>query len=175
MQPNCILQNRDFQQRCRGPFASTKHLVWTFLRLSLRMVRKSFSATWFVKARCTNCAFLFWTKLPRRWRSAYPNDGSSILVFVGTQLKEFTNANSIFLHMIDVRAPRQNGRTERHGDIYKRTFERARWMHSEQPCGASALGYGMQCCQESTVQPFRLLSFPASVRDGTPCSRGLDQ
>ena len=39
-------------------------------------------------------------------------------------------------------------------------------MHSpEQSCGASALGYGMQCCQESTVQPFRLLSSPASVYD----------
>ena len=50
--------------------------------------------------------------------------------FVGTQFKEFTNANSILLHIIDVRAPWQNGRTERHGDIYKRIFERARWMHS---------------------------------------------
>ena len=27
----------------------------------------------------------------------------------------------------------------------------------EQFCGAPASGYGMQCCQESTVQPFRLL------------------
>ena len=66
--------------------------------------------------------------------------------FVGTQFKEFTNANSILLHTMDVRAPWQHGRTERHGDIYKRIFERARWMH---------LSYGMQCCQESTVQPFR--------------------
>ena len=33
---------------------------------------------------------------------------------VGTTLfKEFTNANSILLHIIDVRAPWQNGRTER--------------------------------------------------------------
>ena len=50
--------------------------------------------------------------------------------FVGTQFKEFANANSILLHIIDVRAPWQNGRTERHGDIYKRIFECARWMHS---------------------------------------------
>ena len=50
--------------------------------------------------------------------------------FVGTQFKEFTNANSILLHIIDVRAPWQNGRTERHGDIYKKIFERARWLHS---------------------------------------------
>ena len=49
---------------------------------------------------------------------------------MGTHFKELTNANSIFLHMIDVRAPWQNGRTERQGDIYKRMFERARWMHS---------------------------------------------
>ena len=50
--------------------------------------------------------------------------------FVGTQFKEITNANSIFLHITDVRAPWQNDRTERHGDIHKRIFERARWMHS---------------------------------------------
>ena len=46
--------------------------------------------------------------------------------FVGTQFKEFTNANSSLFLIIDVRAPWQNGRTERHGDIYKRIFERAR-------------------------------------------------
>ena len=57
--------------------------------------------------------------------------------FVGTHFKEFTNANSILLHIIDVRAPWQNGRTERHGDIYKKIFERARWMHS--PSGPDAL------------------------------------
>ena len=50
--------------------------------------------------------------------------------FVGTRFKEFSNANSIFLHTIDVKAPWQNGRTERHGDISKRNFERAQWMHS---------------------------------------------
>ena len=49
--------------------------------------------------------------------------------FVGTQFKEFTNANSVFFHIIDVRAPWQNGWTERHGDIYNKIFERARWMH----------------------------------------------
>ena len=48
---------------------------------------------------------------------------------VGTQFGWFTNANSILLHIIDVRAPWQNGRTERHGDIYKKIFEHARWMH----------------------------------------------
>ena len=57
--------------------------------------------------------------------------------FVGTHFKEFTNANSILLHIIDVRAPWQNGRTERHGDIYKKIFERALWMHS--PSGPDAL------------------------------------
>ena len=82
--------------------------------------------------------------------------GSSILVlrwliiadqgkeFVGTQFKEFTNANSILLHIIDVRAPWQNGRTERHGDIYKKIFERARWMHS--PSSSVALQrLAMEC------------------------------
>ena len=44
--------------------------------------------------------------------------------FLGTHFKEFTNANSILLHIIDVRAPWQNGRTERHGDIYKNFVER---------------------------------------------------
>ena len=43
---------------------------------------------------------------------------------------KFTNVNSILLHIIDVRAPWQNGRTERHGDIYKKIFDRARWLHS---------------------------------------------
>ena len=49
---------------------------------------------------------------------------------MGTQFKKFTNANITLLHIIDVRAPWQNGQTERHGDIYKRIFERVRWMHS---------------------------------------------
>ena len=35
--------------------------------------------------------------------------------------------------------------------------------------------HGMQCCQESTVQPFRLLSPQATVRNWTPSSRGPDQ
>ena len=38
VQPKAILQNPDFQLRCRGLFASTKHLVWTFLRSSSKMV-----------------------------------------------------------------------------------------------------------------------------------------
>ena len=64
--------------------------------------------------------------------------------FVGTHFKELTNANSILLHIIDVRAPWQNGRTERHGDIYKKSFERARWMHS--PSGPDALQrLAMEC------------------------------
>ena len=64
--------------------------------------------------------------------------------FLGTQFKEFTNANSILLHIIDVRAPWQNGRTERHGDIYKRIFEHARWMHS--PSSSVALQrLAMEC------------------------------
>ena len=75
-----------------------------------------------VGARCTNCVFLLWTRLLRLWQSVLQSGGSSILVL--------TNANSIVLHIIDVRAPWQNGRTERHGDIYKKTFERARWLHS---------------------------------------------
>ena len=64
--------------------------------------------------------------------------------FVGAQFKEFTNANSILLHIIDVRAPWQNGRTERHGDIYKKIFERARWLHS--PSSPAALQrLAMEC------------------------------
>ena len=54
--------------------------VDSFFILSLRMVPKSSSATWCVGACCTNCAFLSWTRLPGRWRSALLNDGSSILV-----------------------------------------------------------------------------------------------
>ena len=96
--------------------------------------------------------------------------------FVGTQFKEFTNANSILLLIIDVRATWQNGRTERHGDIYEKIVERAVVVaFPEQFCGTSALGSGMQCCQESTVQLFRIFSSPANVRDWTPSSRELDQ
>ena len=65
VQLKVILQNPDFRQRCRGLFASTKRSLWTFLRLSLQTVPKSFSATWCVGVRCTNCAFLFWTRLLR--------------------------------------------------------------------------------------------------------------
>ena len=54
--------------------------------------------------------------------------------FVGTQFKEFTNANSTLLHIIDVRAPWQNGRTERHGE----------WLHS--PSSSVALQrLAMEC------------------------------
>ena len=64
--------------------------------------------------------------------------------FVGSHFKEFTSANSILLHIIDVRAPWQNGRTERHGDIYKKTFERACWLHF--PSGPDALQrLAMEC------------------------------
>ena len=120
-QPKDILQNLGFLQRCRGPFASTKHLVWVFFRWSNRMVPKSFSATWCVGARCTNCAFLSWTGMVGRWRSALLNDGSRFWSSrdhcrprkrVGTQFKEITNANSIFPHTIDVRAPWRNGRSD---------------------------------------------------------------
>ena len=61
VQPKGILQNPGFQQRCRGLFVSTKHLVWTFLRSSSQTIPKLFSATWCVGARCTNCVFLSWT------------------------------------------------------------------------------------------------------------------
>ena len=155
VQPKVILQSPDFQQHCRGRFVSTKHLVWTFLRSSLQAVPKLFSATWCVGARCTNCVFLLWTQLLRlakcvaeRWIQYF---GPPLVIiadqgkeFVGTQFKEFTNANSILLHIIDVRAPWQNGRTERHGDIYKKVFERARWLHS--PSSSVALQrLAMEC------------------------------
>ena len=112
------------------------------------MAPKSFSATLCVEARCTNCAFLSWKKnaalvakcVSERWIQHF---GPPIFVlayegkeFVGTQFKEFTYANSTLLHVNDVRAPWQNGRTELHGDIYKRIFERARWMQS--PSGLAA-------------------------------------
>ena len=51
---------------------------------------------------------------------------------------------AFLLHIIDVRAPWQNGRTERHGDIYKKIFERARWLHS--PSSSVALQrLAMEC------------------------------
>ena len=51
---------------------------------------------------------------------------------------------AFFLHIIDVRAPWQNGWTQRHGDIYKKIFERARWLHS--PSSSVALQrLAMEC------------------------------
>ena len=89
------------------------------------------SWTWCVGVRRTNCAFLFWTTLLRlakcvaeRWIQYF---GPPMLIiadqvkeFVGTQFKEFTNANSILLHIIDVRAQWQNGRTENYGATSRR-------------------------------------------------------
>ena len=93
--------------------------------------------------------------------------------FVGTRFKDSTNANSILFHITDVRAPWQNGRTERHGDNYKNRFSSARGGCTPRAVlWASASGYGMQCCQESTVHPFRLLSSLACVRDWPPSSHG---
>ena len=187
VQPKGILQNPGFQQRCRVLFVSMKHLVWTFLRLSPQTIPKLFSATWCVGARCTNCVFLLWTRLLKtvakcvaeRWIQYF---GPPLVIiadqgkeFVGTQFKEFTNANSI-LHIIDVTAPWQNGRTERHGDIYKKIFERARWLHS--PSSSVALQrLAMECnaAKNRLSNRFRLFSSPACVRDWTPSSRGLDQ
>ena len=89
-------------------------------------------------------------------------------------LKEFTNANSILLHIIDVRAPWRNGRTERHGDIYKRIFELARWMHS--PSSSVAL---QRLAVECNAAKNRLSNrsgyshSTASVRDWAPSSSGV--
>ena len=142
VQPKGILPNLGFQQRCRGPFASTRHLVWTlfeiespdgskivfcnmvcwgtFYQLCIPVLDKTAGAV----AKC----------IAERWIQYF---GPPMLIIadqekevVGTQFKEFTNANSILLHTIDVRASWQNGRTERHGHIFKRIFECARWMHS---------------------------------------------
>ena len=48
--------------------------------------------------------------------------------FVGQQFKEFCGGNGILLHVTDVRAPWQNGRTERHGDIWKKIFTKAMYL-----------------------------------------------
>ena len=147
VQQNGILQKLGFQQPCRGLFASTKHLEWIFLRLSLQMVPKSFSATLVCWGTLYQLCILVLDKtaatvakcIAERWIQF---SGPPVLIiadqeeeFVGTQIKEFTTASSILFHIIDVRAPWQNGRTERHGDIYKRIFKRACWMHS--PSGPS--------------------------------------
>jgi len=64
--------------------------------------------------------------------------------FVGSMFKQFCDAQGILLHITDVRAPWQNGRTERHGDIYKKILERARWMHT--PSGPAAFKQlAMEC------------------------------
>jgi transposase InsO family protein len=50
--------------------------------------------------------------------------------FVGQMFKDMCTANAILLHVTDVRAPWQNGRTERHGDIFKKMFEKAKWLYT---------------------------------------------
>ena len=171
-----------FQQRCRGPFASTKHLVWTFLRLSLRMVPKSFSATWCVRRTLYQLCIPILDKtagtvakcIAERW---IQYSGPPMLIiadqgkkFVGTQFKEFTNANSILL---------RNNHGKMVGQSDTVTFTKG-FSSALVGCTPRAVLWrfqhlAIQCCQESTVQPFRLLSSPASVRDWTPSSRGLDQ
>ena len=134
--------NPDFQQRCRGLFVSMGRLVWTFLRSSPQTIPKLF----FCNMVCWGTLYQLCIPVvdktaetvakcvAERWIQYF---GPPLVIiadqgkeFVGTQFKEFTNANSIHLHIIDVRGPWQNGRTERHGDIYKKMFERARWLHS---------------------------------------------
>ena len=145
-----------FQQLCRGLFASTKHLVWTFFEIESPDSSKIVFCNMVCWGTLYQWCILVVDKtaetvakcVAERWIQYF---GPPLVIiadqgkeFVGTQFKEFTNANSILLHIIDVRAPWQNGRTERHGDIYKKIFERARWMHSPSSSVApSASGYGM--------------------------------
>jgi len=49
--------------------------------------------------------------------------------FVAKEFKTLADASAFLLHVIDVRSPWQNGRTERQGDIYKKLVQRARWNH----------------------------------------------
>ena len=50
--------------------------------------------------------------------------------FVGQPFKDMCTSSAISLHLTDVRAPWQNGRTERHGDIYKKIVVKALWLAS---------------------------------------------
>eukprot|EP00959_Pyramimonas_sp_CCMP1952_P091741 1920466-Pyramimonas_sp.AAC.1 len=50
--------------------------------------------------------------------------------FVGQAFKDFCTQNSILFHLTDTRAPWQNGRTERHGGIFKKIVNKAGWIHS---------------------------------------------
>ena len=47
----------------------------------------------------------------------------------------FCDRNSILLHVTDVRAPWQNGRTERHGDIFKHLFAKALYLYPSRDLG----------------------------------------
>ena len=50
--------------------------------------------------------------------------------FVGKDFTDMCNAQGILLHVIDVRAPWQNGRTERHGDLFKKLYDKTCWMQT---------------------------------------------
>ena len=56
--------------------------------------------------------------------------------FMGQEFKDRYSANSIMLHATDVRTPWQNGRAERHGDIFKKILEEAMWLQA--PSSADA-------------------------------------
>ena len=133
-----------------------RRLVWIFLKSNHPMAPKSLSATLVCWGTLYQLCFPILDKtvatvskcITERWIQYFVP--SLVIIadqgkeFVGTHFKEFPNANSILLHIIDVRAPWQNGRTEQHGDIYKKIFEKARWMHS--PSGPDALQrLAMEC------------------------------
>ena len=50
--------------------------------------------------------------------------------FIAGAFSEFCDRNSILFTPIDVRAPWQNGRTERHGGIFKALYEKARYLRA---------------------------------------------
>ena len=50
--------------------------------------------------------------------------------FIGKDFTELCDTQGILLHVIDVRAPWQNGRTERHGDMFKKLYEKTCYLMS---------------------------------------------
>ena len=49
--------------------------------------------------------------------------------FTGPEFQKLVETHACVLHVIDVRSPWQNGKTERHGDIFKKIVAKARWQY----------------------------------------------
>eukprot|EP00974_Lingulodinium_polyedra_P051576 4961920-Lingulodinium_polyedra.AAC.1 len=49
--------------------------------------------------------------------------------FIGAPLTDMCDRLAILFHVVDVRVPWQNGRTERRDDLFKKVLTKAAWLY----------------------------------------------